>query len=48
VSVKSSKSKKSNLTPDEEASFYRLEKMVSLRGIINTEEDLLSSTFEQA
>jgi hypothetical protein len=26
VSVKSSKSKKSNLTPDEEASFYRLEK----------------------
>jgi hypothetical protein len=37
------------LTPDEEASFNRLEKMVSLRGIVlSGEDDLLESTFEPA
>jgi hypothetical protein len=41
--VKSQKSKHS-LTPDEEASFFRLEKMVSLRGIIkNDDMDLTES-----
>ena len=48
VSVKSNKTKKA-LTPDEEASFNRLEKMVSLRGIVlSGEDDLLESTFEPA
>ncbi len=43
ISVKSQKSKHS-LTPDEEASFFRLEKMVSLRGIIkNDDMDLTES-----
>ena len=46
VSAKSQKSKQSSLTPEEEASFYRLEKMVSLRGIIQTDDDLLATNLD--
>ena len=49
ISVKSQKSKHSSLTPDEEASFFRLEKMVSLRGIIkNDDVDLTESATNDA